>query len=194
MKTISIVVAVLLLGFLLGSYTRKGATIPPPFTGKLTPEMKVERGKYLVNAIGCDDCHSPKIMTEHGPEVDPNLRLSGHPAEQQLPEVSDKDITKDYALCNHGLTGWVGPWGTSFAANLTPDDTGIGNMTEEQFFKVMREGKYKGLDGSRPILPPMPWFVYKNLNDDDISSIYAFLQSMPPVKNAVPNPIPPVAQ
>ncbi len=194
MKTISIVVAVLLLGFLLGSYTRKGATIPPPFTGKLTPEMKVERGKYLVNSIGCDDCHSPKIMTEHGPEVDPSRRLSGHPSEQPLAPIADKNVLKDYALFSMGLTSTTGPWGTSFAANLTPDDTGLGNWTEAQFIKAIREGKSKGLDGTRPLLPPMPWFVYKNLTDEDLASIFAYLQTIAPVSNAVPNPIPPVAQ
>jgi hypothetical protein len=193
MKTFSIVATVLLLGFLLGSYTKKGATTPITYTGKLTPAMKVERGKYLVNAIGCDDCHSPKIMTERGPEIDPNRRLSGHPAEQPLAPIADKNVLKDYALFSMGLTSTTGPWGTSFAANLTPDDTGLGNWTEAQFIKAIREGKSKGMDGARPLLPPMPWVVYKNLSHEDLSSIFAYLQTIAPVKNAVPNPVPPSA-
>jgi hypothetical protein len=87
------------------------------------------------------------------------------------------------------LTSAVGPWGQSFASNLTPDGTGIGNWKEEQFIKAIREGKYKGLDNTRPLLPPMPWVAYKNLTDDDLKSIFAYLKSLPPVKNAVPAPI-----
>lgn len=88
------------------------------------------------------------------------------------------------------LTSAVGPWGMSFTANISSDETGIGNWKEEQFIKALREGKYKGLDQSRPLLPPMPWFVYKNMTDDDLRSIFAFLKSSKPVKNVVPAPIP----
>ena len=73
---------------------------------------------------------------------------------------------------------------------VTSDATGIGNWKEEQFIKAIREGKYKGLDNTRPLLPPMPWFVYKNLTDDDLKSIFAFLKSTNPVKNVVPAPKP----
>jgi mono/diheme cytochrome c family protein len=48
--------------------------------GEKTSKEKVERGRYLVNLGGCHDCHSPKIFTEKGPEPDPALELSGHPA------------------------------------------------------------------------------------------------------------------
>jgi hypothetical protein len=64
-----------------------------------------------------------------------------------------------------GSTATIGPWGMSFAGNLTPDDTGIGNWTYENFEKAMRKGKFKGLDGSRPILPPMPWQMLANVTD-----------------------------
>jgi hypothetical protein len=94
-------------------------------------------------------------------------------------------------LFNMGSTAAVGPWGTSFAANLTPDDTGIGNWTEAQFVKCIREGKSKGLDGSRMLLPPMPWPGIAKMTDADLSAVFAYLQSIPPVKNAVPNPMPP---
>tara|TARA_R110000796_G_scaffold52146_4_gene122966 strand:+ start:16301 stop:16597 length:297 start_codon:yes stop_codon:yes gene_type:complete len=45
---------------------------------------KVTRGQQLVASVGCNDCHSPKIMTERGPEVDPDRRLSGHPSQENL--------------------------------------------------------------------------------------------------------------
>ncbi|MCF8245863.1 MAG: diheme cytochrome c-553 [Saprospiraceae bacterium] len=188
MKIISIVTIFMLLGFILFSCSEKEADMP---TAIITPEMKVKRGEYLVNVIGCDDCHSPKIMGPNGPEIDPKRRLSGHPADQTLAPVTDKSVLKDYVLFGMGLTHATGPWGTSFAANITPDGSGIGNWSEEQFFKAMREGKYKGLDGSRPLLPPMPWTVYNNLTDEDLSSIFAYLKSVPAVNNIVPAPVPP---
>ncbi len=86
------------------------------------------------------------------------------------------------------LTNAVGPWGMSFAANISSDDTGIGTWSESQFFKAMREGKWKGLDGSRSLLPPMPWFNFKNLDDTDLRSIFAYLKSSKPVENVVPAP------
>jgi hypothetical protein len=90
------------------------------------------------------------------------------------------------------MTAWAGPWGTSFAANLTPDiETGLGSWTEAMFVKAIRSGKHMG--EGRPILPPMPWQVYKNLTDEDLKSIFAYLQSLPAVENAVPEPVPPPA-
>jgi len=86
------------------------------------------------------------------------------------------------------LTSAVGAWGQSYAANISSDATGIGNWKEEQFIKAIREGKSKGLDGTRLLLPPMPWFVYKNMSDDDLKSIFAYLKTTNPVRNVVPQP------
>ncbi len=156
----------------------------------MTEQEKIQRGSYLVNAIGCDDCHSPKKMTETGFEVIPELRLSGfNPAMASLKPTTDA-VKEGWMLFGTDLTTAVGQWGQSYAANLTSDATGIGNWKEEQFIKALREGKYKGLDNTRPLLPPMPWFVYKNLTDDDLKSIFAFLKTTKPVKNLVPEPKP----
>jgi hypothetical protein len=156
----------------------------------MTETEKVQRGSYLVNAIGCDDCHSPKEITATGFEIIPELRLSGYQSASASPKADSNVVRQGWLLFGSDLTTAVGPWGQSFAANLTSDPTGIGNWKEEQFIKAIREGKYKGLDNTRPLLPPMPWFVYKNLNDDDLKSIFAFLKSTKPVKNVVPAPKP----
>lgn len=150
----------------------------------------VKRGQYLVTIMGCNDCHSPKIMTPHGPQIDSAHMLSGHPAALPVPKVNVSEL-QSWVLFNHNLTAFVGPWGVSFAANLTSDETGIGNWTESQFFKAIREGKYKGLDNSRPLLPPMPWNMYSNATDEDLRAIFAYLKSTPPVENRVPAPIAP---
>lgn len=159
-------------------------------TTELSQEELVKRGAYLVNTSACHDCHSPKVMTPQGPEPDPDRLLSGYPADLPLPEVK-KEALKDWILFNEHLTGIAGPWGVSFAANLTSDETGIGNWTEEQFFTAIRKGIYKGLEGSRPLLPPMPWQVYRNMTDTDLRSIFAYLKSTKPVRNIVPAPIAP---
>jgi hypothetical protein len=156
----------------------------------MTQEEKINRGEYLVNAVGCDDCHSPKKMGAQGPEIISELRFSGSPSTAQLPSVNTGEIKKGWMMFAPDLTSAAGPWGQSYAANISSDATGIGNWKEEQFLKALREGKYKGLDNTRPLLPPMPWFVYKNFSDDDLKSIFAFLKSTKPVHNVVAAPKP----
>jgi mono/diheme cytochrome c family protein len=156
----------------------------------MSEQEQIEYGKYLVEIGGCHDCHSPKKMTEQGPVPDENLLLSGHPADQPIAEF-DKSILKDWALMNHSLTAAVGPWGVSFAANITSDGTGIGNWTYEQFENALRKGWYKGLEGGRPIMPPMPWQTLINMKDKDMRAIFAYLKSTKPIKNVPPGYIPP---
>ncbi len=154
----------------------------------ISNDSLVKKGAYLVSIMGCHDCHTPKKMTEHGPGLDMDRLLSGHPA--QIPIMGfDSLTTKNWALFNMTGTAVVGPWGASFSANITSDETGIGNWTLAQFKKALTEGKSKGLDGARPLLPPMPWENYKNIKDEDISAIFAYLKSTKPVENIVPNPI-----
>ena len=154
------------------------------------PINLVERGEYLVDLGGCHHCHSPKIMTEQGPVPDPKLLLSGHPADEKLPPY-DKETAKGYALFSMGFTSFTGPWGTSFAANLTPDDSGIGTWSDAQFFKSIREGKHKGHEGGRMVLPPMPWQDFAKMTDEDLKSVFEYLKSLPAIENIVPPPIPP---
>ena len=157
---------------------------------KYSKEELVARGKYLVNTSACHDCHTPKIMTPAGPDFDTTRLLSGYPSSVPIPKVN-KDALKDWILFGQDLTSAAGPWGLSFAANLTSDETGTGNWTEEQFMRAIRKGKYKGLEGSRDLLPPMPWQVYRGMTDADLKAIFAYLQTTKPVSNIVPAPIAP---
>ncbi|GGM83804.1 hypothetical protein GCM10010967_14540 [Dyadobacter beijingensis] len=152
----------------------------------------VKRGEYLVTIMGCADCHAPKKLTPQGPAPDMDRFLSGYNASQPL-GTFDKSILKtgEWVVFNGQSTAFAGPWGISFAANLTPDETGIGTWTFEQFNTAMRKGKFKGLENSRPLLPPMPWFNYVNLADGDMRAIFAYLKSIKPVSNVVPSHIPP---
>ncbi len=182
-------VLVLVMGFtLMSCHEIKMAN--PTESDELSQQELIERGAYIVNTAACHDCHSPKVMTLNGPEPDPERLLSGHPADQPIPEVKTEAL-KEWILFNQELTSAVGPWGVSFAANITSDETGIGNWTEDQFLTAIRKGKYKGLEGSRPLLPPMPWQVYRNMTDTDLRSIFAYLKTTKPIRNIVPGPITP---
>jgi len=89
-----------------------------------------------------------------------------------------------------GDTAFAGPWGITYAMNLTPDvNTGIGIWTEDIFVRAIKEGRHWGQ--SRPIMPPMPWEFFRNLTDEDLRSIYAYLRTIKPVVNRVPEYQPP---
>jgi len=155
-------------------------------------QSKVERGRYLIVAGQCHDCHSPKIYTPEGmPMPDEKRLLSGHPADDKLPDFDPKWVEPgQWVLFNSHFSAAVGPWGISYAANLTPDDqTGIGLWTEEMFVGAVRTGKHMG--AGRPILPPMPWPNVAEMTDEDLSAMFAYLKSLSPIKNPVPAPVAP---
>jgi hypothetical protein len=154
-------------------------------TEPISPDSMAKRGAYLVSIMGCNDCHTPKKMGPNGPEFDMDRMLSGHPSDVPVAKF-DTGTSKNWILFNQMLTNYVGPWGISYSANLTPDSTGTGSWTEAQFIKAIREGKYTGLDNTRPLLPPMPWPEYRNATDDDLKAIFAYLRTIKPIKNVVP--------
>lgn len=150
---------------------------------------RVQRGEYLVSAMGCHDCHTPWKLGPRGPEPDMSRALTGHPADMVMPppKLPEGPWLWMGAATN---TAFAGPWGVSFTANLTPDDeTGLGKWTEDMFITALRTGRHEGK--GRPILPPMPWPMIRNLNDDDLKGIFAYLQSLKPVRNRVPAPVDP---
>jgi mono/diheme cytochrome c family protein len=128
----------------------------------MTPEQKIARGKMLVTFGGCNDCHTPG-------------GLYGAP-----------DMSRELAGSE---VGWTGPWGTSYASNLTPDpETGIGNLTEDEIVSTLRTGSRPD---KSPLLPPMPWPNMAALSDEDIHAVAAYLKSIPPVKHQRPANVPP---
>jgi mono/diheme cytochrome c family protein len=159
---------------------------PVPEPPKPSP---AERGKYLVTAMGCNDCHTPAKMGPNGPEPDMSRMLSGHPDNVKVtPPPALPKGGSWMAMVDNTFTAWAGPWGISYTANLTPDqNTGLGIWTEDMFVKAIREGKHMGT--SRPILPPMPWPAFRNLTDDDLKAIFAYLKTIPAVHNQVPDPV-----
>jgi mono/diheme cytochrome c family protein len=145
----------------------------------------VERGRYLVTAVaGCGDCHTPWKMGAMGPEPDMTRMLAGNPEAMTMPPPPKMNMPW-MATISASFTSFAGPWGISYAANLTPDSaTGLGKWTEADFIKSLRSGIY--IQTGRPLLPPMPWPSFKNMTDDDLKAIFAYLRSIPAVHNQVP--------
>lgn len=149
----------------------------------------IARGKYLVTIGGCNDCHTPWKVGPNGPEPDMSRMLSGHPSDLKMPKRSAPTDAWAIAVAPT-FTAWSGPWGTTYTKNLTPDSlTGIGIWTEEIFVNAIRTGRHWGV--ARPIMPPMPWQNYRHLTDEDIKAVYAYLRTIPPIFNEVPEYEPP---
>ena len=168
---------------------------PASETAVTAAQTPVERGELLVTIGGCGDCHTPKVFGPNGPEPDMARILSGHPEDVPVsaPFTPASDSSWTITTNDH-LTAWSGPWGVSFAPNLTPDDlTGLrsGVWTEDIFISAMRTGKHMAT--ARVILPPMPWQALGQLSDDDLKASWAYLGTIPPVLNHVPDPVPPTA-
>jgi mono/diheme cytochrome c family protein len=154
------------------------------------PSAQVRRGEYLVTTSLCHDCHTPLKMGPNGPAPDMTRALSGHPQDMAVkaPAKTPEGWMGSFAPT---LTAWSGPWGVSFTANLTPDpETGrLRDFSEEQFIATMRTGRHKGQ--GREILPPMPWPLIGKMTDDDLKAIFAYLKQVTPIRNKVPDPLPP---
>jgi cytochrome c553 len=153
----------------------------------------VARGEYLVTIGSCNDCHTPWTMSDQGPEPDMSRALSGHP--QDFAIEAPARVEEPWVMAFTGTnTAYSGPWGVSFAANLTPDpETGYTALvTEEQFIEALRNGRHQGQ--GRPILPPMPWPMIGQMTDDDLRAVYAYLSQVEPIRNQVPDPLPPAQQ
>ena len=188
-QTLSKILIVFSMAAFSGTMLRAVSATTQDGPAAAVQKARVERGAYLVTMMGCNDCHTPWKMGAQGPEPDMTRALTGHPSDMVLPPPPAAAGPWIW----HGAatnTAFAGPWGVSFTANLTPDkDTGLGSWTEEMFIATMRTARHQGK--GRPILPPMPVKMIGKANDEDLKSIFAYLQSLPPVKNRVPAPIDP---
>ena len=169
-----LLVAVLALAAGLGGGIPGASSAPldggPPATDK------VARGQWLVEVLGCNVCHTPRLPDGR---PDMNFLMAGHRAKDPYPAWNDSLFSKGYGmLVSTSGTAFAGPWGVTFARNLTPDKTtGIGGWTEDAFINVLREGMLK---------PPMPALAYGLLSDDDLKAMFTYLATLKPVSNLVP--------
>jgi len=190
-----LILTITLFSTMLVRATSPAETVAPAGAARLAGGEggRIARGEYLVWFGGCNDCHTPWKMGPRGPEQDFSRRLSGHPADLKMPPAPALPAGPWAMNASGTMTAWSGPWGVSFTANLTPDkETGLGDWTEEMFIATMKTGRHQGK--GRPLLPPMPYFNLQKLSDEDIKSVFAYLQSLPPISNRVPAPIDPEEQ
>lgn len=184
--TTLLIAAAIILTSVLATATVGATTTEPAPAAAGT----VARGQYLVEIMGCHDCHTPWKLGPNGPEMDMTRALSGHPEDLTMPPAPALPPGPWMMTAAGTMTAWAGPWGVSYTMNLTPDkETGLGDWTLEQFIATMKTGKDRGK--GRALLPPMPYFNLAKLSDEDIASVFAYLQSLPPMKNRVPQPIDP---
>lgn len=165
-----------------------GSSAAAPKSGAAS--ARIRRGEHLVTIGGCNDCHTPWKMGPNGPENDRTRLLSGHPQDLAIAAPPPPGPGPWLVAVTGTFTGWSGPWGVSFSSNLTPDpETGLGKWTEQNFIEAMRTGRHMGR--GRPILPPMPWPGISQMTDEDLKATFAYLRSIPPIQNRVPDPLPP---
>lgn len=132
------------------------------------PEL-VARGKYMVELLGCPSCHTDGA-------------LAGVPDQRRFLAGSRTGIAYTNPLKQKNP-------GVLYPANLTPDkETGLGTWTDEGIIQVLRTGIAP--DG-RHTLSVMPWTSYAGLIDNDARAIVAYLRSLPPVRHAIPENVPP---
>lgn len=127
----------------------------PVRTGtKTAPDKETARGRYIVAISGCNDCHTPGFLTNGG----------------KTPE-------KDWLT--GGVTGWRGPWGTSYPPNLR---LYFQEMTEAQWVQLAKEIRRR---------PPMPYFSLNAMSETDVRAVYKYIRSLGPAGKPAPNFVPP---
>lgn len=147
------------------------AQAPADLRVALTPE-RIERGRYLVvNVLQCVDCHSVRDWTRYGGPPLPPIG-AGRPCLDRTTPTAGVNVGQEYfpgVLC---------------IRNITPDpETGIGAWSDGEIIRAVRDGV--GRDG-RGLFPIMPYFVYRDLSDEDVQAVVAYLRSMPAVRSPQP--------
>jgi hypothetical protein len=180
----ALLVLITVPGVLLLSSTSHGVGSAQAAPAKGDDSSLIERGKYLVLVAGCNDCHTPTKMGPNGPTKDWTRMLSGTPEGMPFTPPPKPDGSWIW-FGDPTATAFAGPWGVSYAINLTPDmETGTGAWTPEVFIAAVKSGKHMGK--GEPILPPMPWEGIGQMKEDDLRAIFAYLHSVPPIRNQAP--------
>ena len=121
----------------------------------------VSRGQYLVNnVIGCPDCHTPR-------------NAMGAPIADQYLAGAECFVQLENEACLH-------------SRNLTNDETGLANRTDDEIKKMIRDGIRPSSTGDVALSPVMPYYVFHNITDADMNAIVAYLRTVPAVAHEVP--------
>jgi len=150
-------------GGLVILYLRKPAQAPPSAVRVARTPQRLARGKYLFEAVAdCAGCHSPRDFTRVGAPEFKDQRGSGN-------------VFSDFL---------IGMPGVLVAANITPDmETGIGGWSDGEKIRAIREGVDR--DGNA-LFPMMPYSTYRHMSDEDVEALVAYMDTLPPVRHAMP--------
>ena len=141
-------------------------TFPQPAAPTPVPPVSdaVAYGRYLTNAAGCAECHTPK---DKGAPI-PGMEFAGGP---------------EFKV----------PWGSNFGANITPDpETGIGKWDRAAFVRLFKslppeQARARRVEKGH-FNTLMPWTVYAGMTETDLGAIFDYLQTVTPVKHKVATP------
>ena len=158
----------------------------PPLRNPLPPTEIIFPVKYLIRGV-------PEPLTSPVPDLPPSssaidrgaslVNLAGC-SDCHTPQEKGQEIP---GMAFAGGFPFPGPWGNVTTANITPDPSGISYYDEALFLEVMRTGSVK----ARKLSPIMPVDGYKNLSEDDLKAMFAYLRTIKPVRHRVDNSEPP---
>jgi mono/diheme cytochrome c family protein len=146
--------------------------LPEPIKQTLPPA-------YKVRSVPQPDLSDPVKRGQY-------LVTIGNCAECHTP-FDEKQLGRLPGMTLAGGQVMKGPWGEVAAANLTSDPSGISYYDEAMFIETIRNGQVK----ARKLNSIMPWGYFRNMTDEDLKAIFAYLRTLTPVKHAVDNGEPP---
>lgn len=159
LKWTGILLVLLIAGLVIAVFSRQNLTFEAeyPNISASTDSSIIARGEYLVyGPAHCSGCHSPLEYQER--------------------------LAKGEKLPLEGGFAFPLPFGKLPSPNITPDQTGIGKMTDKDIARALRYGV--GYDG-RALFDFMP---FHNLSDEDLTAVISYLRTMQPVKKEIPAP------
>ena len=142
---------------------------PAHINVEITPEL-LQRGTYLVeHVLLCNDCHSERDWTLYGGPPKPPFGAGR--------ECMTRETQSIGVVVSRGQGNFPG---VLCIRNITPDaESGIGNWTDGEIIRSMREGvDHQGLG----LFPIMPYFIYRSMSDADAETVIAYMRNLPPVR------------
>ena len=141
----------------------------------MTEAEMLERGEYLSNIGACVSCHTPQLEEYLVEEI----------SLEQLQTIGwSFEDTQDVEgqLLAGGREFSLGPFGVLVSPNLTPDDTGMGDWSDEEIEAALRIGINP--DGRR-LHPLMPYGNIFNWAESDMQALIMYLRTIPAVENEI---------
>jgi mono/diheme cytochrome c family protein len=148
-----------------------------PAQARPASQAQIEQGRYLAQIAGCITCHTPFLASYADLS-----KLSTD--ELRTLSFSEHDTLDMDRLLAGGRPFDLGPGGVIRSRNLTPDPvTGLGKWTDAEIKRAIRTGATRG----RQLHPIMPYTIYNHMADSDLDAIVAYLRSLPPIANQIPD-------